>query len=295
MSWRRRSLGLILTAVGVIYMVQALVSGLPEALAVLPDPATVLLMVFIIGVGVLGGSMSWAVLLSPRLELARVRSAFLVSQMLKYAPAGGLLQAAGQVSLSTSGTVSSIRASTAFLTHALVQVVAGAFMSAFVVAHSSAPPLLRALAAVGFLAPVLLSRAWMVRLAGWASRTFKRDLDLHGIPSQAALVRSFLWVLVPLITGGLAFGLALDGASSLGSAVSLIPSFSLAWTAGFLAFPVPAGLGVREAVLTTIVLVPPGAVVAASIVQRTASILAEGLLALFHWRSSITVDSRSRS
>ena len=70
-----------------------------------------------------------------------------------------------------------------------------------------------------------------------------------------------------------------DGGSDAANHVVVL-SFSVAWLAGFVAIPVPAGLGVREAILVLILAAPTPSVVVASIVHRLVLMCAEALLAV---------------
>ena len=59
-----------------------------------------------------------------------------------------------------------------------------------------------------------------------------------------------------------------------------VPAFALAWTVGFLAVPIPAGLGIREAVLIAVISRPGGAalVIAASVAHRLVAIISEAVM-----------------
>ena len=74
---------------------------------------------------------------------------------------------------------------------------------------------------------------------------------------------------------GVAFGIATMSIAGGGFVVGDISTFALAWLAGFLALPVPAGIGVREAVLVGISSAGAESVVTASILVRLAVASAE--------------------
>ena len=59
-------------------------------------------------------------------------------------------------------------------------------------------------------------------------------------------------------------------------------AFAVAWVIGFLVLPVPSGLGIREAILYTVLPgVPAGAVLASSLAHRLTTFIAEIILTAF--------------
>ena len=78
-------------------------------------------------------------------------------------------------------------------------------------------------------------------------------------------------------------------ARSLGAGSSLGLDLATGWGMGVLAVPVPAGLGVREGVLSVVSDSEPGVTVAASALHRIATTLADGIiggLGILWWRRS---------
>ena len=68
---------------------------------------------------------------------------------------------------------------------------------------------------------------------------------------------------------------------SAGDFVSTLIRVSLAWTVGFIAIPIPSGVGIREAVLATILhgIFPASVIIAASVYYRLVCVATEGVLA----------------
>jgi uncharacterized membrane protein YbhN (UPF0104 family) len=73
---------------------------------------------------------------------------------------------------------------------------------------------------------------------------------------------------------------------AVSSAAASVPGFALAWTAGFLALPFPAGVGIREVVLIAVLGRAGGTapLIGASVAHRLLSIVAE--LAMMVWAST---------
>lgn len=220
---------------------------------------------------------SWVSLLSGQARGPALASAFYTAQLGKYLP-GGVWQAAGQVGLARRAGVTTAFAVTAFPIHAIVQAAAGGTVGVALAFLGWRVPLPVRLASLsGLLLLPLLRRAWMVRAVGILARLLRRTWPETLVPSQARILRSYAIGIAAVVSSGAGFMVL---ASSLRTGISmaaLVPAFALAWTAGFLALPIPAGIGVREAVL--IGLVGSGGAAApligASIAHRLMTIAAE--------------------
>ncbi|MGH8875369.1 MAG: lysylphosphatidylglycerol synthase domain-containing protein, partial [Acidimicrobiia bacterium] len=133
----------------------------------------------------------------------------------------------------------------------------------------------RAATGCGLLAPLLLYRPLLAAVLERLGRWLRLDRQEVEPPPQAVMLRSFAWVLVPVLAAGLAFALLVG---SLGPEVGwahATASFALAWAVGFAALPFPSGLGVREAVLVALVGAGTAQVLAASLTLRLVTIGAE--------------------
>jgi uncharacterized membrane protein YbhN (UPF0104 family) len=233
----------------------------------------------LVAVGLGAAAVAWVSLLETEHRLDHAAS-LLVSQLGKYVP-GAIWQAAGLVSLARSVGVRVSRSVTAFTVMALTQAVAGctfALLLAF--AWSSVSILPRVLLGLGGVAAVaLLDRRWMVKLLHAVPRT--RDASLEVVPSQMAIVRACLASVVTLAATSAAYVLLIGSFGAVHHPVLLFAAYAVAWTIGFLAVPIPSGVGIREAVLVGILhgVFPASVIVAASVYQRLVSVGTEGILA----------------
>ena len=109
-------------------------------------------------------------------------------------------------------------------------------------------------------------------------------LALIGQIPQSAIGRAYIWTLGTLLASGAGFALMLASIDAASPQAAAVVVYSLAWVAGFLAVIVPAGLGVREAVLMALLPASAGTIVAVSICHRLLTMAVEGA-ALFAARS----------
>jgi uncharacterized membrane protein YbhN (UPF0104 family) len=245
----------------------------------LPSVARLSVSAILICAGLIAASVAWATLLggTRRIEHA---AGLLVAQLGKYVP-GVVWQAAGQVGLARSAGVRVSRGVVAFTVMALTQTVAGctyAILLAF--AWSSASVLLRiALGIGGVAAFVLLDRRWMAKLLHRIPRT--RDAPSDVVPSQPASVGAWAASVVTLGANSAAFVVMLGSFGRVHDPGLVVAAYAAAWTVGFVAVPVPSGVGIREAVLVAILhgSFPSSVLVAASVYHRLVSIGTEGIMA----------------
>jgi glycosyltransferase 2 family protein len=202
---------------------------------------------------------------------------FYVSQLGKYVP-GGVWQAAGQIGYAAraGGTLSG--ASTAYAVFAVTQAAAGGLLALTLGAFhlELAVPLRLGLLAAGGLV-LLLHRRWMVGAVRLVRRVLRREVTDALVPAQRAILASWLWMVAALAASGAAYALLLGGLGVPGFPVAAVPALAFAWVVGFLALPVPSGIGVREAVLlaTLAPLAPIPALIAASVYHRLVMMSAE--------------------
>lgn len=235
---------------------------------------------------------AWAQLLPRAVRARPLAAGFFVAQLGKYVP-GAVWQAVGQVGYATRAEVSLPRAATAFAVFAFTQAGAGALVGAGVAVL--VPGLawwLRLAAVAGLAFVVLLDRRWMV----WAIGVYRRHRPAPGgngtpddlVPDQAAILRSCAWSIGVVLAMSTAFVVLVGGLATGVPAPAAVSAHALAWTAGFLAVPVPSGLGVREAILIVVLGPSTGAaeLIAASVYFRLAQMLAELVLIVLsrQWR-----------
>lgn len=229
--------------------------------------------------GLLAAARSWVVLFSGHGSTTGLIQAFFRGQLGKYIP-GGVWQAAGQVGLSVDRDVGLPRAAAAFPVHTIVQVAAGLTVGGFAGFFAADSGwILRWAPSLGFFALPLLVRRWLAVPARWIASAHAKLPGPESMPSQVAILRSFGWSLVTIVTTGSAFSLLLLTGGAPDHFVAGALTFSLGWAAGFLALPVPSGLGVREGVMMTYLASSAPVVIGASILYRLIAMGIEGVLA----------------
>ena len=227
----------------------------------------------LIAVGLYCGAQGWIYLLKQG-DPRRLAATFYLSQIGKYVP-GAIWQPAGQLTMAVAAGIPAALASTAVAVYMLTLIAAGGTVGAFlsVFGHLSGPA--RAAPFLGLIPIVLLNRMWMTASLDRVHRRFEWIPGGNSVPSQRAIFASYAWgIVVMLTTGGAFFVLAATISSEI-SLVTAVPAFAFAWTIGFLAIPVPAGLGIREAVLIGTLGADPAAALAASVFYRLLSIIVE--------------------
>jgi uncharacterized membrane protein YbhN (UPF0104 family) len=236
-------------------------------------------------VSILASGRAWVALFRDVLanlgERVRFEATYYLSQLTKYLPAGGVLQAASQIGLAVAAGVPGGRVALAFPVSVVGTVAAGATLSAGMALAVELPGWARALALVGLAAPALLHRRSMAALLRLARRLVRRVPAPDRLPSQRSILVYYVWALVSI--GATAAGYAVLLRSLTGEASWGIVFFAsaLSWTLGFLVVPLPAGIGVREAVLIAAVPgVDAGPLLAASLAHRLLGMAAELAAAL---------------
>jgi hypothetical protein len=241
----------------------------------------------VMSVGLVGGAISWAALFEPLSIRRRLAASFLVSQVAKYAPGGGVSQAVGQIALASDDTISAKRAGARFLVHAAVQVSAGAVLASLLALDDALPAAVRVLLFCGLLTPLALTPSWMLWILARVSRLIGRQPPpTDSLPKRRAMLVSLAWALVSIVAASLIFGLILRDLEPGVDLLRASAAFSAAWVVGYLAVPFPAGLGVREAALVYLLPLSAGVVVAAAVVHRIVIMTAELIALVASWRTS---------
>jgi uncharacterized membrane protein YbhN (UPF0104 family) len=201
---------------------------------------------------------------------------FFVGQLGKYVP-GGIWPIVGQAELATRDGVTR---STAYRSTALSMVAtllgAAAVAAATGLVAPSGSRAIPALLALGVIVTLIALAAAPVRrlLHRLADRVTPRELRLPDGAWFAGIVARYvpMWVLFAVMTVGSAHALGASLDAEL--VVTLIYAACLSWMAGFVIIGLPGGLGVREAVLISLLTGPLGAGVAVStaLISRVVSI-----------------------
>jgi len=254
----RRLAGVVLLAGSLAFLAVALaktVHRLPgEALHVRPLPAVAAFLA--VAAGNLFVALMWRHLLADRrvrLPVSESLRVMSLSQLGKYLP-GGFWQPLGWLGLARQAGIGA-GVATVSIAAAMVLLVVGAFVVG--------PVLLAASRAAGafvwliFAVPVALALMHprvLGPLLTKASRIVKRPgLDVGGVSFRKLLTGLAYTLPLWLLHGtGLVFTAAALHLAGFGQWALLTGAFAIAWAVGFLAIPVPGGLGVREAVLLLI-------------------------------------------
>lgn len=170
-------------------------------------------------------------LLGPPMKRTERMVAYVRSLPAKYLP-GGVFQPVVQAGLGGAGATADT------LTHALLTLSGGAMLSVFAVGLD--PPWRYAAFLVAVLGLALGARPVLVRFRSRLAR-WKGSPVASLPPTRRALV--------PATLGMVLLGFSFAILPSDGVRVSLVGVFALAWTAGFVMWFLPGGLGAREAVL----------------------------------------------
>jgi glycosyltransferase 2 family protein len=277
---RRRVLRIVFGAIALAFVAVALLSTWDETQdQKLPDPATLALAGVLVVSTLVGGSMSWLALFgkgAPR----RLISDFYLAQLGKYIPGGGIWQAAGQVGLSASPELTATRVTSNLAVHGVIQLSAALTIGGFLAFNTDLSGWLRILCGLGLAAPLILHRSWMAFLLGRVGARMRLDATQASPPDQRTIVRSWLWILIPIAGFSVAFGLMIHTLEPGVSIWRSAPAFAMAWGIGFALIPFPAGLGVREAALIALVGGSTAITVAVSIILRLLAIAGDLILVL---------------
>jgi glycosyltransferase 2 family protein len=282
---RRRLLQTGVLVVGLAGLAVAVVRTLDDARdQVMPAPYALALGAGLSLGAILASGRAWVALFhdefDDRARRMRFEGDYYVSQLTKYVPAGGAVQAASQVGLATAAGVPLGRVAVAFPVSAIGSVAAGATVGSGLALVSDLPGWARALSLLGLAVPALLHRRFLAAALGIARRFVRRVPATDRLPSQRSILTFYAWALVGISCTSAAYAVLLGSVSDEASPPVVFVAYAMSWTIGFLAVPLPAGIGVREAVLVACLpAVATAPLLAASLAQRLLAIGAESLAA----------------
>jgi hypothetical protein len=254
-------------------------------------------------VAITASARAWAVLfrdlLTTRSKRIALRGTFYIAQLTKYLPAGGVIQVASQLGLAPTAGVPLKRAAVAFPVTVIGALSACATFGCGLALVTDLPGWARTLAGLSLLTVLLLYRPLMATALDLARRIIPRTPAADQLPRQVDILTFYLWALVTIgsLCGG--YTVLLLSVTDGINGPTVFAAFAMSWAVGFLAVPVPAGVGVREAVLVAAIPgVPTAPLLAASLALRLLTIATEVLALVgnrlasrFHGRH--TNDSRS--
>jgi hypothetical protein len=280
---RRRLLqtGVLLVGfAGIAFAVERSVQDTHEH--VMPSGAALAVSGVLALVAIGSSARAWVALFSElvdqRASRTALRGTFYLSQLTKYLPAGGVVQAASQVGLARSIGVPLRRLAVAFPVSVVGAVAAGGTLGAGLVFDTDLAGWVRALSLLGLCSVVLLHRGLMARVLEFSRRFISRIPDSDHLPTQRDILVFYAWALVTIGPLCAAYAILLRSVISGTNSFVVFCAFAISWVIGFLAVPIPAGVGVREAILVALI---PGVgtapLLAASLALRLLSIGAEVL------------------
>ena len=192
----RRWLQPLILLIGMVGLALAVARSVDDAQEqVLPSIEAIVGASVLAMIAIVASARTWAALFNDVLDTKANRVAlngtFYLSQLTKYLPGGGVVQAASQLSLAPSSGVPLRRVALAFPVSAVCAVVAGATLGSGLVFDGSLPDWTRALVLLGLLTPIFLHRKLMAGVLGVARRVIKRIPHPDHLPEQRDILRSY--------------------------------------------------------------------------------------------------------
>jgi len=225
---------------------------------------------------------AWVALFDRPAERRSLTGALYMSQLGKYVPGGGFVQISSMVAMSRSDTLGASRLALGLPIVGLSAVAAGGLaLAGLSVADTTLSGVSRVFCLGGLAAVGLLWRPLMVITIGSLRRFIRRLPDPELVPAQRAILVSFGWTAASLGATSAGYAVLVEPLRDDRDVVSLALVFAVAWVAGFVVLPLPAGIGVREVVLIGLIGGGLESVVGASVTHRVINIVAE--LAMVGW------------
>jgi uncharacterized membrane protein YbhN (UPF0104 family) len=278
---RRRLLQSILLVAGLVAIALVIAETVEQTQEqVLPSAEALIAAGVFAVIAIVTSARAWVALFSDLVESREshliMRGTFYLAQLTKYLPAGGIVQTASQVGLAPAAGVPIKRAAVAFPVSVVGAVAACGTLGSGLVFDSALPGWTRALALLGVATVAFLYRGLMVWVIDLAHRVVARIPGSDQLPTQRDIIAFYLWALCTVGSLCLAYAVLLGSLDGSVNPFFIFCAFALSWLVGFLVVPIPAGVGVREAVLLFLL---PGVgtapVLAASLALRLLSIGAE--------------------
>jgi len=270
-----RWVGRVVFWVAMLALTTALVVGYREAAGQLPRLGNVVLSASLLVAAVSAMAFGWAVIQGDGIHIDYA-FAYVRSQVLKYLPLGGAAQAIAQVTYSK-------RAGASGATGSYIGYLAVVFGSASLLVGVGAlvtaeVPSWLGLSLVG---GVLVSRRLVAKAVGFAARTTRLPVRLDDLPDQVTMLQTSVLILVGFVLYGGSFGVLISGGHLVHAGVVALA----AWLAGFIAVPLPSGIGAREAVLVALLAGSRNAdvVLGLAVVHRWVSIVADLFVLMLVW------------
>ncbi len=231
---------------------------------------------------------AWVSLFPADADRPALASGLYTSQLTKYLPAGGFVQAASQVALSSQpGGMAA--AALRLPVFSLCSVVAALTVGSAVALNGDLAAWARALAGACLLSVFALDRRLLARLMRRARRVVKRLPEPDTLPPQRSILRCYLYGIANLVAFSAAFVILLGDVTDI-RPLTAGAALSAGWAAGFLVVFLPSGLVVREAVvLAALPTLASAPLLTASVAHRLVGFVAEAAVAgAAHLRNILT-------
>lgn len=244
----------------------------------LPSPAALAAALALHVTALVFGARAWCSLFPIGVDCRSLARGLYTSQLTKYLPAGGLVQAASQVALSReAGGVAA--AALRLPVFSLCSIVAGSTLASGLAFSSAIPMWARILAGCSISSVALLDRRVSSAALRLARRFVHRLPPADSVPPQGAILCCYALMLGNLAAYGAAFAVLINDVADVNPLVAAA-ALCGAWVVGYLVVPLPSGVGVREAVLVaTLPGVAAASLLSASVAHRLVGIVAEAGLA----------------
>ena len=197
---------------------------------------------------------AWDLVMRGRGSRAGMLRSFVGGQLAKYVP-GGIAQVVGQAGLAVAAGATKSQAVAGVAVHSLVGVVAPSllFVSLWSLVASPFPTWLRVTSALAstIASLALVAHPTLRTLARVAQVRLRRAPDWQ-VPCWRALLQVYALGLAALAALSVAFATLAGATSDTSDVIAAAGGYGVAFFVGFLAVPIPAGIGVREGALLAV-------------------------------------------
>jgi uncharacterized membrane protein YbhN (UPF0104 family) len=219
----------------------------------------------------------WVALFPRGVNRLDLSMALFTSQLTKYLPAGGLVQVASQVALSSEkGTVG--RAALRMPVFVVCGLVAAVTLGSAVAVNSDLPAWSRWLAVAALALLAALDRRVLAAILRAVRRVISRVPEPEELPEQQAILVCFGWMLLNVAAFSVAFVILLGDLTDI-DPLTAGAAIAASWAVGYAVVVVPSGMVVREAaLLAALPALGAAPLLAASVAHRLVGFVAEASL-----------------
>jgi len=244
----------------------------------LPGPGPLAAALILQVVALIAVAWGWVALFPHTANRRALRSGLYTSQLTKYLPAGGFVQAASQVALSSDET-GMAAAALRLPVFSLCQVSGALTIGSLVALNGDLPTWGRVLAGLGLAFVFVLDRRVLAAVLRLLRRFIKRLPEPTDLPPQRSILLCYVCCIGNIAAFAAAFAILLRDLTPV-HPMAAGAAVAAGWAAGFVVVFLPSGLGLREAVvLAAVPSLGTAPLLAASVAHRLAGFVAEASLA----------------